>query len=419
MLLDVRFFCLQGLYERPGDPQNLIFAFDESFGVLRSCIEPRDPFRAAPGSLQGAQGRVENRALVSCLGEHPAYWGHGQVVGTTGFFGDLLLERECRVAGPALVCPAQDDDEHLVPVAKSVLPAVREPLPDPLEEGITRDQTVVPDDGGLHRQNSNRPAVGELLAQNAVQRCTVRQPCELVQPARGVSGFFQCGTYSSGEELQDALFLGAVLTAPDDHSPPLLVFARTQGYGHKAIYPMDFLLAAHDFALAATLQHETLNRGVPPTGTDVEIAFQYGLVMVAFQGGDVRVRPATHCVGRLHGPTEDAFQAQDLHNRPELREQPLVALHAVFLVCQVGGESASEAPGALHLGAQERDGRAEQRYQAGSQDHGGGTERADALRGSYRGRVAGHQRGRRHHDFRPRFDPGYPQRREEVKREEG
>src|ERR671912_311397 len=326
MLLDVRVFCLQGLYERPGDPQNLIFAFDESFGVLRSCIEPRDPFRAAPGSLQGAQGRVENRALVSCLGEHPAYWGHGQVVGTTGFFGDLLLERECRVAGPALVCPAQDDD-HLVPVAKSALPAVREPLPDPLEEGITRGHTVVSDDGRLHRQDGKRPAVGEFLAQNALQRRAIRQACKLVQAARGVPGSFQGGANPSGEELQDALLLGAVLAAPDDHSPPLLVFARTQGYGHKAVYPVDLLLAAHGCALAATLQHETLDRRVPPTGTDVEVAFQYGLVMVAFQGGDVRVRPATHRVGRLHGPTEDAFQAQDLHYRPELREQPLVALH--------------------------------------------------------------------------------------------
>ena len=107
---------------------------------------------------------------------------------------------------------------------------------------------------------------------------------------------------------------------------------------------MDLLLAAHGVALAATLQHETLDRGMPPTGADVEVALQYGPVMVAFQCGNVRVRPATYRVGRLDGPTEYAFQAQDLHYGSEPRDQTFVALHSVYLVCQVGGESASELP---------------------------------------------------------------------------
>ena len=55
----------------------------------------------------------------------------------------MLLERERCLAGPALTRTAQDDDELLVPVAKRALPAVREPLTEPLEEGITRGQTVV------------------------------------------------------------------------------------------------------------------------------------------------------------------------------------------------------------------------------------------------------------------------------------
>src|SRR5688572_9580397 len=330
----------------------------------------------------------------------------------------MLLERERRLAGPALARPAQNDDEHLVPVAKSALPAVRKPPPDLLEEGITCGQTVVTNDGRLHRQDSKRPAVREFPAQNAVQRSTVRQPCELVQPAGGVPGVFQGRAYSFGEELQDTLLLGAVFTATDDHRPPLLVFARTQGYGHETHYPVDLLLAAHGVALAATLQHETLDRGMPPTGADVEVVLQYGPVMVAFQCGNVRVRPASYRVGRLDGPSEYAFQAQDLHYGCEPRDQTLVALHSVYLVCQVGGESASELPGTLHLGAQERDGNTEESDEAGPQEHRGRTERTDASRGGDRGRVPGHQRGRRHRDLRPRFDPGYLQRRKEVEREE-
>src|ERR671920_1996354 len=159
MLLDVRVFCLQGLYKRPGDPQDSTLAFDESFGILRSRSEPGEPVRPASGTLQGAQGRVEYRALVSCLGEHPAHGGQGRVVRSTGFLEDMLLERERRLVGPALAYPAQNDDENLVPVAESALPAFREPPPDPLEKGITRVQSLVTNEGELHRQDGKRPAV--------------------------------------------------------------------------------------------------------------------------------------------------------------------------------------------------------------------------------------------------------------------
>src|SRR5688572_30566673 len=159
MLLDVRVFCLQGLYKRPGDLQNSTLAFVEPFGILSSCSEPGDPIRPATGTLQGAQGRDEYRALVSCLGEYPAHGGQGRVVRSTCFLGDKLLERERHLAGPALACPAQNDDEHLVPVAESALPAFREPPPDPLEEGITRVLSLVTNEGRLHRQDGKRPAV--------------------------------------------------------------------------------------------------------------------------------------------------------------------------------------------------------------------------------------------------------------------
>ena len=56
--------------------------------------------------------------------------------------------------------------------------------------------------------------------------------------------------------------------------------------------------------------------------------------MVAFERGNMRVRPPCNRVGRFDGPPDYAFQAQDLHHRPELRDQALVALHAVYLVCE-------------------------------------------------------------------------------------
>jgi len=81
----------------------------------------------------------------------------------------MLLERVRCLAGPALARTAQDDDEHLVPVAERALPAVRELFTDLLDEGITRGQSVVTNNGRLHCQNSKQLAISEFPAQNALQ----------------------------------------------------------------------------------------------------------------------------------------------------------------------------------------------------------------------------------------------------------
>src|SRR5215207_2367282 len=421
MLLDVRVFRLQGLDKRPGDPQALLLG--EVFGALYPRRWAGDPFRLVFGPLQGASGRVENRSLVSGLGERPAYGGaQGRVVVASGLLRDALLERERRLAGPALYRPANNDYELLVPVAEYALPAVSEPLPDTPEEGAARGHAiglvVVTKAGQLHRQDRKRPTLRELPAQDAAERRTVRQPRELVKPARGFPGVLQGRAYPPGEEPQGTLLLGAVLAAPDYHRPPLLVFVGAKGHGHEPFYPVDLLLAAHGVALAATLQHETLDRGMPPAGANVEVSLKERAVMVAFERGDVRVRPTCNRVGRLGGPSEHALQAQDLHCRPEPGDQPLIALNTVYLVCQGGGEPDGQFPETLHLGAQKRDDHAEERYEAGPRGHRDRFERTYTLRGDDRGRVPDHQRTRRHCDLRPRFDPGYPQRREEVEREE-
>src|SRR5215204_3189137 len=94
------------------------------------------------------------------------------------FFRDVLLERECYLAGPRLAGPAEDDDELAVPVVVRALPAVLEPLSDPLEEGFTRSQTVGPmvvlKAFDIHRQDREHPTLGELPPQNMVQRRAVR-----------------------------------------------------------------------------------------------------------------------------------------------------------------------------------------------------------------------------------------------------
>src|SRR5215204_1523780 len=107
--------------------------------------------------------------------------------------------------------------------------------------------------------------------------------------------------------------------------------------------------------------------------------------MVTVECGDVRVRSPSQRVRRLDGPFEYAFQAQDLQHRLELRDQTLVALHPVYLFCEGRGEPDSELPEAVHLGAQERDDRAEERDEAGLQGHRSRTERTQTSRGHDRG----------------------------------
>jgi hypothetical protein len=84
------------------------------------------------------------------------------VAGGSHHLRDLLLERERDPAGPALARAAEDDDELLVPVAESALPAVPEPLPDPPEEGVALTLPVIPyivaKPGRVQRQDRERSA---------------------------------------------------------------------------------------------------------------------------------------------------------------------------------------------------------------------------------------------------------------------
>ena len=157
-----------------------------------------------------------------------------------------------------------------------------------------------------------------------------------------------------------------------------------------------------------------MDRGVPPARADVEVALHEGLVVVARERGNVRVRSPTHRVGGLDGPFEDALQAQDLQHGSENSEIRLSSLSTRSIsLARVEESSDGELLDALYLGGQKRDGHAEERHEAGPQGHRGRDEIPESSRHDDGNRVPGHQRGRRRRDLRARVDPGYPQRREE------
>src|SRR5829696_4284755 len=225
VLLDVGVFGLHGLDERLGYPQDPPLAL-EFLEVMRVSGKPGDAFGLFVRFLQGAYGRVEYRVRVPRLGDHPAHGGRGKVTGSPDLLRDVLLERAGDPAGPALVRAAKDDDELFVPVAERALPAVPELLADLTEKDVASAATPATKPCRMHRQDRERPAVGELLPQDASQRRPVGQTGKLVQPARGVRGVLQGGGYLPGQELQGPLLLGAILPAADDHGPPSLLFVH-------------------------------------------------------------------------------------------------------------------------------------------------------------------------------------------------
>src|SRR3712207_2153111 len=239
---------------------------------------------------------------------------------------DQLLDRERRPASPGLAGAAENDDELVLPITERALPAP-EPRADPPEEVIVGRRTVGPAVAArpvqTYGQDRKPPAVGELPPQDPKERRAVRQPRELVQPARSLVCVLQGRSHRFGEQPEGALLLGAETPSAEDHGPAPLALSRAYGHRHEALYAVNRLLAAHDLPLAAAPEHEALDRGVPPAGAGVEISLQHGSMPGPVQRGNVRVGAPANRVRRLGRPLKDSLDVKHSERRPEHRDQAL------------------------------------------------------------------------------------------------
>src|SRR5215210_3641799 len=418
MLSYIRIASLQGLYQGSG-------CLHVPRIALRCFGQPGDTLSPTPCFLQGAQGRAQEQIRVSLSrpGEREAHRGGRIGISLASrLFRDQLLDPERRPASPGLVGPAQNDDELVTPVMECTLPAP-ESLADSPQKPVPRCKivgaAVETKPVQAYGQDRKRPTVGELSPKNPIKRRAVRQPRELVQPARSLVHVLQSRGHPLGEQSQGALLLGPEPLASEDHGPPPLTLLRpAYGHRHEALYTVYRLLAAHDLPFAATPQHQALDRGVPPAGTGVEIPLQNRPMVVSAQSGDVRVRSPAYRMGRLSRPLQNAFETQKLQRRPEPRDQALGPLDVAPLGGEGRSEPAGEPPVTVHLGACQPCDHAEERQESRSQPHRRGPERPGIARDNRRDQVSTNHRGGRCGDLRAGLDPEYPQCRQEVQEEE-